>query len=118
MPVSPRLKRRALASYSLATGALDALDPRDIGRLEITSALEQFERVFLVSQPQTLGACGAHHHDSGRDGTVRFAVRRLPGKIIADAAAAPFGHVLLVERWAAIMAAGNVVPHRLSTMTT
>ena len=67
--------------------------------------------------PYRDGAFGAHHHDFGRDAAVRLAVRRLPRKIIADAAAAPFGHVLVLDRRAALVPASGVVSHGFSTIT-
>ncbi|HET9618653.1 MAG TPA: hypothetical protein VFP74_15905 [Pseudolabrys sp.] len=100
-----------------ATRALDAFDLRDIAGLQITAAFEQFERVFLVGQADALGAGGAQHHDRGRYAAIRLAVRRLPGKIIADAASSPFGNMLVFERRAAIVPASGVVSHCFKTST-
>lgn len=88
---------------SVAQGAA-AADVGDAGGVffgrEVDAALDQFERIFLIGQPQRLGAAQAHHDDVvGR--VERLFPRRFPLEMMADAARAP-GARIVVERRAVV----------------
>src|SRR6185295_15263646 len=100
----------ASASISGCTGGarpLDLRNPLDILNLEITAALQNFQRVLFVSEAQSFGLLNAERDDAGRGVAPGCAMRSLPVEVISDAAIAPFRNVLPVERRTTIVAGGR-----------
>src|SRR5205807_1914677 len=84
-----------------AFGRADLLDlgnPFDVLDLEMTAALENFQRVLFVSEPQALGFLNPERRDAGRGVAPGPAMRGLPVEVISDSARAPFRNVRVVQR--------------------
>src|SRR5258705_951415 len=97
-----------LASIPACARLLDLCNPFDILDLQVTAALEDFQRVFFVGEAQPLGFPDSERDDAGRGVFPGRAMRRLPVEVISDSAVAPFRPVL-VERRTAIVASGSGV---------
>lgn len=81
-------------------------DTVGVAFIEVAAALEDFERVFLVGQAESLGAAGAH--DRNVIGCVEGRLASGgPLEIMADPVAAP-GRRIVIERRAIIGQAGRV----------
>jgi hypothetical protein len=81
----------------------DLRNPLRIGRIEIPPAFEDFEHVFIVSQPDEGGALGAEFGDVERR-VEGFSLGGRPLEIAANAIPAPGRGVgvVIIERRAAI----------------
>src|SRR5258707_9056584 len=88
-------------------GVLDCGDAVVVFDLQVTAALENFERVLLVGQAETLGLLEAKQRDVARDGFPHAIVRGLPVEPGADAVA-PLGAVFV--EWRAAVVARRRVP--------
>src|SRR6185503_6161052 len=76
--------------------------------LQVTAALENFQRVFLVGEAQPVGFLDAKRDDAGRGILPDRAMGRFPVEVIADAVAAPFWRVIIERRPAIVTSGGSL----------
>src|SRR5260221_10838323 len=81
---------------------LDGADAIPVLRLEMAATIQQFERIFLVSQTQRLGFFLPEAHDVPRDILPDGFVGLLPVEISLDAVPAPFRNMIFVQ-WRTIV---------------
>src|SRR5256885_524083 len=89
------------------TRLLDLGNSFDILDLKMSASLQNFQSVLLIGKPQPFGSLHAKQNHVARCGVPGRAMCSFPVKVISDSAFAPFGLVLLVKRWPAIMASRN-----------
>src|SRR5438046_2365995 len=75
----------------------------------MAASFEDLQRVLFVGEPHPFGPLHAKQDHVTRRAVPCRAMRSLPVEIVSDRPMAPFGFVLFVQRWPAIVAGGNAV---------
>src|SRR6266478_1913624 len=92
------------APRSSFSRSLDGFDPRDVFGLEISSAFEDLERIFVVGEADCFRAPQAEHGNVARHLLPSLAVSVLPAKVEIRVAVAPLRAIVIVESRSAVVA--------------